>query len=87
MLKILLLPKMIKILFSIKIKKYNLVVILGDVNVGKSNIVRRLIGSDFQEVEATVGVEFGYIDIKDIDPDDPNVQLSIQLWDTCNILN
>lgn len=60
-------------------------VILGDVNVGKSNIVRRLIGSDFQEVEATVGVEFGYIDIKDIDPDDPNVQLSIQLWDTCKL--
>jgi GTPase SAR1 family protein len=60
-------------------------VILGDVNVGKSNIVRRLIGSNFQEVEATVGVEFGYIDIKDIDPDDPNVQLSIQLWDTCKI--
>ena len=52
-------------------------------NVGKSNIVRRLIGSDFQEVEATVGVEFGYIDIKDIDPDDQSVQLSIQLWDTC----
>ena len=52
-------------------------------NVGKSNIVRRLIGSDFQEVEATVGVEFGYIDIKDVDPEDPNVQLSIQLWDTC----
>jgi GTPase SAR1 family protein len=56
---------------------------LGDINVGKSNIVRRLIGSDFQEVEATVGVEFGYIDIKDIDTEDPNIQLSIQLWDTC----
>ena len=58
---------------------------MGDINVGKSNIVRRLIGSDFQEVEATVGVEFGYIDIKDIDPDDPNIQLSIQLWDTCKL--
>ncbi len=56
---------------------------MGDINVGKSNIVRRLIGSDFQEVEATVGVEFGYIDIKDIDTEDPNIQLSIQLWDTC----
>ena len=59
--------------------------ILGDVNVGKSNIVRRLIGSDFQEVEATVGVEFGYININDVDPNDPNVQLSIQLWDTCKL--
>lgn len=68
---------------ELKQKITYLVVILGDVNVGKSNIVRRLIGSDFQEVEATVGVEFGYIDIKDIDPEDPNVQLSIQLWDTC----
>lgn len=60
-------------------------VILGDVNVGKSNIIRRLLGQDFQELEATVGVEFGYIDVKDVDPDDPNVILSIQIWDTCNL--
>jgi hypothetical protein len=46
-------------------------------------MIRRLLGQDFQELEATVGVEFGYIDIKDIDPDDPNVVLSIQIWDTC----
>ena len=57
--------------------------ILGDVNVGKSNIIRRILGHDFQELEATVGVEFGLIDVKDVDPDDPNVILSIQIWDTC----
>jgi hypothetical protein len=63
--------------------KIILVVILGDVNVGKSNIIRRILGHDFQELEATVGVEFGLIDVKDVDPDDPNVVLSIQIWDTC----
>ena len=61
-------------------------VVLGDVNVGKSNIIRRLLGHEFQELEATVGVEFGFIDVKDADPDDPNVVLSIQIWDTCNII-
>jgi GTPase SAR1 family protein len=65
--------------------KIILVVILGDVNVGKSNIIRRILGHDFQELEATVGVEFGLIDVKNIDPDDPNVVLSIQIWDTCKI--
>lgn len=58
-------------------------VVLGDVNVGKSNIIRRLLGHEFQELEATVGVEFGFIDIKNIDPDDPNKILSVQIWDTC----
>ncbi len=59
--------------------------ILGDVNVGKSNIIRRVLGHDFQELEATVGVEFGLIDVINVDPDDPNVVLSIQIWDTCTI--
>ena len=63
--------------------KFILVVILGDVNVGKSNIIRRILGHDFQELEATVGVEFGLFDVKNIDPDDPSVVLSIQIWDTC----
>lgn len=67
-----------------KQKKYIVkVVVLGDVNVGKSNLIRRLIGEEFQELEATVGVEFAFIDIADVDLDDPNVVLSIQVWDTC----
>ena len=60
-----------------------LVVILGDVNVGKSNIIRRILGEEFQELEATIGVEFGYYNVPDIDPDDPSVNLNLQIWDTC----
>ena len=33
-------------------------------------------------MEATIGVEFMYLKIKDIDKDDPNKILSIQIWDT-----
>ena len=33
-------------------------------------------------MEATIGVEFMYINIKDIDKDDPSKTLSIQIWDT-----
>jgi Ras-related protein Rab-11A/Ras-related protein Rab-11B len=59
-------------------------VVLGDVGVGKSNIIRRIMNQDFQELEATVGVEFTYVDINDVDPNDPSKVLSIQIWDTCN---
>ena len=59
-------------------------VVLGDVGVGKSNIIRRIMNQDFQELEATVGVEFTYIDVADVDPKEPSKVLSIQIWDTCN---
>jgi small GTP-binding protein len=59
-----------------------IVVMLGDINVGKTNIIRRLLDQEFQEYEATVGVEFGFILATDVDKEDPNVALSIQLWDT-----
>ena len=39
-------------------------------------------GEEFEELEATVGVEFGYLEAKDVDRDDPNISLSVQLWDT-----
>ena len=42
-------------------------------------------GQNFQELEATVGVEFTYIDVDDVDPNDPSKVLSIQIWDTCNL--
>ena len=58
------------------------IVVIGDANVGKTNIIRRIIGEDFREMEATIGVEFMYINIKDIDKDDPNKTMSIQIWDT-----
>lgn len=55
---------------------------LGDINVGKTNIIRRLMGHEFQDYEATVGVEFGFVEANDIDKNDPSVSLNIQLWDT-----
>ena len=58
------------------------IVVIGDANVGKTNIIRRIIGEDFREMEATIGVEFMYINIKNIDKDDPNKTMSIQIWDT-----
>jgi GTPase SAR1 family protein len=58
-------------------------VVLGDVGVGKSNIIRRIMNQDFQELEATVGVEFTYVDVHDADPNDSSKVLSIQIWDTC----
>ena len=73
---------------KIKENKYILkMVVLGDVGVGKTNIIRRIIGQQFEELEPTVGVEFTYIDINDIDPDDKEKKLSIQIWDTCNNIN
>jgi GTPase SAR1 family protein len=72
---------------KIKEKKYILkMVVLGEVGVGKSNIIRRIIGQEFEELESTVGVEFTYVDINDIDPEDPEKKLSIQIWDTCIII-
>ena len=58
------------------------IVVIGDVNVGKTNIIRRIMGEEFREMEATIGVEFMYINIKDIDKDDPKKTMSIQIWDT-----
>ena len=64
-------------------KKVLKVIVIGDVNVGKSNIIRRIIGQEFEELETTVGVEYTYKDIRNIDPNDPDLVLSIQIWDTC----
>ena len=58
---------------------------MGDVNVGKSNIIRRILGQEFEELESTIGVEFGYYDVNDIDQDDPSIKMNLQIWDTCNI--
>ena len=83
---ILVFPLEIKRKIFLIINKYILkMVVLGDVGVGKSNIIRRIMNQDFQELEATVGVEFTYIDVNDADPNDPTKVLSIQIWDTCKI--
>jgi small GTP-binding protein len=51
--------------------------------VGKSNVIRRILGKDFQELEATIGVEFGCLEVKNIDANYPDITVSIQVWDTC----
>ena len=43
------------------------IVVIGDVNVGKTNIIRRLLGEEYKEMESTIGVEFAYINIDNID--------------------
>ena len=76
--------KKMEMIQKVKENKFILkMVVLGDVGVGKSNIIRRIMNQNFQELEATVGVEFTYIDVEDVDPNDPSKVLSIQIWDTC----
>ena len=58
------------------------VVVIGDVNVGKTNIIHRLMGEEFREMESTVGVEFAYLTKNNIDEEDPSKSLAIQIWDT-----
>ena len=60
-----------------------LVIVLGDISVGKTNIIKRLTGQEFKEFEATVGVDFSEYIIKNIDENDPDIVLSVQIWDTC----
>ena len=72
---------------KIKENKFILnMVVLGDVGVGKSNIIRRIRDHDFQELEAKVGVESTYIDVDNVDPNEPSKVLSIQILDTCNLI-
>lgn len=58
------------------------VVIMGDISVGKTNIIRRILSKDFERTETTIGVEFGYLTINNIDENDPSKKLCIQIWDT-----
>jgi len=40
-------------------------------------------GQEFKEFEATVGVDFSEYLIENVDDKDPNICLSVQIWDTC----
>ena len=69
---------------KVKEHKYVLkMIVLGDVGVGKTNIIRRILNQTNYKLEETVGVEFTFIDIFDVDPDNPDIKLTIQIWDTC----
>ena len=72
---------------KVKEHKYILkMIVLGDSNVGKTNIIRRILNQKDFKQEETVGVEFTFLDILDIDPDNPDIKITIQIWDTCNFL-
>ena len=60
-------------------------VVIGDISVGKTNIIKRLIGEEFISHQATIGVDFTYIENKVKDDDDPTKtsKISLQIWDTC----
>ena len=71
---------------KVKEHKYVLkMVVLGDVGVGKTNIIRGILNKEDCNTEETIGVEFTFIDIEKIDPENPNIKITIQIWDTCNI--
>jgi len=65
------------------------VVVIGDISVGKTNIIKRLMGEDFIPHQATIGVDFTYVENKIPDEDDPSKtnKISLQIWDTCKIKN
>ena len=49
---------------KVKEHKYVLkMVVLGDVGVGKTNIIRRILNKEDCNTEETIGVEFTFIDI------------------------
>lgn len=58
------------------------VVVIGDISVGKTNIIKRILSKEFEDTQSTIGVEFGYLTINNIDKDDPSIKLCIQIWDT-----
>ena len=71
---------------KVRENKYVLkMIVLGDVSVGKTNIIRRILNKEDCNTEETIGVEFTFIDIEKIDPENPNIKITIQIWDTCNI--
>ena len=73
---------------KVKENKYILKMrVLGDVGVGKTNIIRRILNQEYNKQEETVGVEFAFLDISDVDPDNPDIKITIQIWDTCKYFN
>ena len=70
---------------KVRENKYILkMIVLGDVGVGKTNIIRHILNQEYKKQEETVGVEFAFLDIPNVDPDNPDVNITIQIWDTCN---
>ena len=61
---------------------------IGDISVGKTNIIKRLMGDDFIPCQATIGVDFTYLENQVKDDEDPKKvnKISLQIWDTCKYI-
>ena len=61
--------------------------VIGDISVGKTNIIKRLIGEEFIPHQATIGVDFTYVEnfVKDDDDQTKTNKISLQIWDTCKL--
>ncbi len=59
--------------------------VIGDISVGKTNIIKRIMGEEFTSYQATIGVDFTYVENKVKDDEDPTKlnKISLQIWDTC----
>ena len=62
--------------------------VIGDISVGKTNIIKRLMGDDFIPCQATIGVDFTYLENQVKDDEDPKKvnKISLQIWDTCKYI-
>ena len=63
-------------------------VVIGDISVGKTNIIKRIMGDDFVPCQATIGVDFTYVENQVTDEEESNKlnKISLQIWDTCKFL-
>ena len=51
-------------------------------------MLKRFLHDEFDlNTKETVGVEFAFLDISDVDPDNPDIKITIQIWDTCKYFN
>lgn len=61
-------------------------VVIGDISVGKTNIIKRIMGEEFFPHQATIGVDFTYVENNIKDDDDSKMnKVILQIWDTCKI--
>ena len=60
-------------------------VVIGTISVGKTNIIKRIMGEEFIPHQATIGVDFTYVENNIIDEEDKSKvnKISLQIWDTC----
>jgi GTPase SAR1 family protein len=65
-------------------KPFFKIIVLGDKNVGKTYLIKRILNKNSIIERQTIEAEFGEKEISGIDPDNPNISITLQIWDTCN---